>query len=382
MVHISERERQLPRQLIGDLLRIASEDKSVISLSAGEPNFPLPSPIVKEVIKYADKSNHYSPPGGRHELKEAIIKKLKKENKINLKPENIIATCGSQEALMLASVCVLDVGDEAIIPDPSYMCYLPTIELMDGVPSRLELKEEEGFNINPDRLKRLVDKKRTKYILINSPCNPTGNVINRKILEEIADIAVENNLFVFSDEAYEKIIYDQKHVSIGSLNGMQDYVATFQTFSKSYAMCGFRLGYCAGPEKLIKAMTKTHVDTTTSAPTISQLIGVKALQLKKSYIDRMVNDYRKRRDLIVKRLNEIGLRTVKPEGAFYAFSNITNFSKNSFMFAHNLLQKAKVAIVPGSEFGRYGEGYVRFSYATEIHLIEKAMERIEKYLKR
>src|SRR3989344_3661250 len=263
MVHISERERQLPEQLIGDLLRIANEDKSVISLAPGEPNFPLPKPLVNAVKYYADKSNHYSPPGGRHELKEAIVTKLRKENGIKTDVDNIIVTCGSQEALMLASVCVLDVNDEAIIPDPSYMCYLPTIELMDGTPVRLELREEEGFDINPDRLRRLVDKKRTKYILLNSPCNPTGNVISKKIMEEVADIAVENNLFIFSDEAYEKIIYDKKHISIGSLNGMEDYVATFHTFSKSYAMCGYRVGYCSGPTKLIKAMTKVHVDTTT-----------------------------------------------------------------------------------------------------------------------
>lgn len=382
MVHISERERQLPDLVIGKLLQIANEDKSVISLAPGEPNFPLPAPLVKEVKYYADKSNHYSPPGGRHELKEAIMKKLMKDNKIKVNPENIIVTTGSQEALMLASVCTLDVGDEAIVPDPSYMCYLPTIELMDGTPIRMELKEEEGFDVNPDRLRKLIDKKRTKFVILNSPSNPTGNVLSKKILEEVADIARENNIFIFSDEAYEKIVYDKKHVSIGSLNGMEDYVVTFQTFSKSFAMCGFRLGYAAGPEKLIKAMTNSHLYTTTTANTLSQLVGVKALEMNHKYVDVMVKEYRRRRDLIVKRLNEIGLRTVKPEGAFYTFSNITNFSNNSFMFAKNLLEKAKVAAVPGSEFGRHGEGFLRFSYATDYYLIEKAMKRIEKFVKK
>ena len=233
-----------------------------------------------------------------------------------------------------------------------------------------------------DNLKKLIDRKKTKAIMINSPSNPTGNVLSRKVLEEIADIAIENNLYVFSDEAYEKLIYDgKKHVSIASMNGMENYAVSFFTFSKSYSMCGFRVGYCAGPSLLIEAMKKVHVYTTICAPTISQILAVRALKIGNKHTEKMVNEYNKRRRFIYKRLNEIGLKTIKPGGAFYTFSNIKDYDENSFHFAFDLLNKAKVAVVPGKEFGNYGEGYIRCSYATDIKVIEKAMDRIERYLK-
>ncbi len=380
MVHISEREFELPDAVISKLLRIAEEDKSVISLGLGEPDFDAPEPIVKFTKEAASKCNHYSPAGGRKELKEAIVKKLKRDNKIETHPGNIVVTCGSQEALMLATACTLDVSEQIIIPSPGFLGYLPTFELFEAFPIYLPLKEEDEWNINPDELKKLIDKKKTKVIVINTPSNPTGNVLNRKILEEIADIAVENDLYVFSDEAYEKIVYDKKHVSIGSLNGMQDYNVTFQTFSKSYAMCGYRIGYAVAPKILAEAMTKIHIYTTLCAPTISQIVAEKALSIDKKYIDAMVREYDKRRKFIVKRLNEIGLRTIMPSGAFYTFSNIHKVIDNSFKFSFDLLHEAKVAVMPGKEFGPHGEGYIRCSYATDIKKIEIAMERIEKFV--
>ena len=383
MVDLSERETELPDAVIGKLLKIAVENKNIISLGPGEPDFPAPKPIVKFVKKYADKCNHYSPPSGREELKAQIIKKIKKDNKIKANQENIIVTCGSQEALLLATACTLDVSEQIILPNPSFMGFLPTFQLFNTNPVFVQLKEEENFEINPDEVKKVINKKKSKVLLINTPANPTGNVISKKVLEELADIAVENDLYIFSDEAYEKIIYDgKKHHSIGSFNGMRKHVVTFQSFSKTYAMCGFRLGYAIGPEKLIKAMTKTHIYSTLSAPTISQKVGVEALKLKPIYTTRMVNEYAKRRKLILERLNELDLPTAKPYGAFYAFPNIKKYSKNSFKFANDLLNKGKVAAVPGTEFGRDGEGYIRFSYATDYKLIEKAMDRIEKFLKK
>lgn len=382
MVHISERELELPDAVIAKLLRIASEDKSVISLGPGEPDFDLPEPILKAVKNLKKDCGHYSAPGGRKELKEALIRKLKKENKINTDQNNIIVTCGSQEALMLASMCSLDVGEEIVLPDPGFMGYESAVDLISAVPVKLELREDENFSVNPDRLKKIIDKKRTKVILINSPSNPTGQVITKNILEEIADIAIENDLYVFSDEAYERLIYDKKHVSIGSLNGMEDYTVSFYTFSKSYAMCGFRVGYAVGPEEIINAMTKTHIYSTLCAPTPSQMVAVEALKIDDKHTQKMVDEYRKRRDFIHKRLNEIGLPTLKPDGAFYTFSNIKDYSKKSFKFAGALLKKAKVAVLPGAEFGRFGEGYIRCSYATDLELIKKAMDRIENFIKR
>jgi len=378
---ISSRELELPDAVIGKLLKIAVEDKSIISISAGEPDFIAPKPIRDYTKKIIDKGTHYGAPQGNIELREAICKKLRKENKIKASPENVLVTCGSQEAVFIAMLTSLDVADEVIIPNPGYLVYAPAVELVSGVPVFLELKEEEDWRIDPDRLRKLVNKKKTHGIIINTPGNPLGNVLDRKILEEIADIAVEKDLYIYSDEAYEKLIYDKKHVSIGCLNGMEDYVVTFQTFSKSYAMCGYRLGYAVGPEKLISAMNKVSHYVTLSAPTISQLVGVKALSISGKYIEKMRNEYDRRRKFIVKRLNEIGLRTKMPYGAFYTFSSIKDVTKkNSYKFAQELLRKSKVAVVPGTEFGKFGEGYIRCSYATDLSKINVAMDRIEKFV--
>lgn len=380
MVHLSEREVELPDAVISKLIKLSAEDKSVTSLGPGEPDMPAPKPIVDFTKYFADKCNHYSPPGGRKELKEAILKKLKKENGITAHSDNVIVTCGSQEALLLATACSCDVSEQIIIPSPSFLGYLPLFELFNAFPVPLQLREEDHWNINPDDLKKLIDPKKTKVLMLNTPGNPTGNVLSRKILEEIADIARDYNLYIFSDEAYEKLTYEKDHVSIGSLNGMDKYVVTFQSFSKSYAMCGYRVGYAVGPRLLIDAMTKTHVYSTISAPTISQMVATKALSIDKKYTEAMRKEYDKRRKVIVKRLNHMGLPTVTPHGAFYTFSNIQDVTDDSFKFAFRLLKEAKVAVVPGKEFGTYGEGYIRCSYATALPKIETAMDKMEKFV--
>ncbi|MDO8555589.1 MAG: aminotransferase class I/II-fold pyridoxal phosphate-dependent enzyme, partial [Nanoarchaeota archaeon] len=326
--------------------------------------------------------NHYAPPTGRMDLKEAIIQKLAKENNIHTEPNNIIVTTGSQEGLMLASMASIDVGEEVVIPDPGYMGYAPTIELLNGVPIRFELKEDEHFAVNTDRLKKVIDKKRTKAIILCTPSNPTGNVITKKILEELADLAIENDLYIFTDEAYEHIVYEQPHISLGSLNGMEDHAVSFYTASKSYAMCGFRVGYAVGPQPLIQAMTQLHPYTTISAPNPAQLLLKEALTMNKKYITTMVKEYQRRRDYLVKKLNMLGLPTIPPAGAFYTFSNIQNYSNNSTNFAGKILKQAKVAVMPGIEFGRYGEGYIRCSFATQYEKIAEAMTRLEQFLKK
>jgi len=383
MVEISEREEDLPDLEIGKLLKIAVEHKEIISLGPGEPDFPAAKEIVEHTKKIAHKVNHYSPPGGRKEFKQEIIKKLKKDNKIKADENQIVVTCGSQEALMLAAACCLDVSEQIMLPNPGYMAFLPTFELFNAHPKFIELKEKDNYAVNPDTVKKAVNKKKTKVLLINSPANPTGNVLSKKILEELADIAIENNITIFSDEAYEKIIYDDaKHISIGSLNGMSQHVATFQTFSKTAAMCGYRLGYIAAPHDLAKAIQDTHVLSTVCAPTISQLLGIKALKMGNKYIKKMVKEYDRRRKLIIPRLNQMGITTPMPKGAFYGFGNITSFDKNSKRFCTKMIKKAKVAAVPGIDFGPAGEGRVRFSFATDYKLIEKALDKIEPFLKK
>jgi aminotransferase len=381
---ISEREEELPGATIVKLLKIAEESKNIISLGPGEPDFEPDLSIIKFAKKKLDQGyTHYSPSQGREELLEALCKKLKKENKIKAEPEQIIVTCGSQEAIFLGLMCMVDPGEHVLVPDPGFLAYRPCIELLNGAPVAVKLDFENGFQPTYEALESaMVNPKRTRVLIINTPSNPTGTVFKKKTLEEIADFVVEYDLIVFSDEAYEHFVYKGKHISIASLNGMEERVVSFFTFSKSYGMPGFRVGYAVGPNEIIKAMVKVHPYTTLCAPTISQLAALAALKLAKSKIMKIVREYNRRRKFIVKRLNEIeGFECMEPEGAFYAFPKI-NFGLSSLEFCEWLLKEAKVACVPGTEFGKYGEGFVRFSYATRFDLIEKAMDRIEKAVKK
>jgi aminotransferase len=365
-------------------LRIIEQRPDIISLGAGEPDFPAPPNVIEFVKRnLSGKYTHYSPLEGMLSLREAIAKKLKRENKIEASPEEIIVTCGSKEALLLAFLTLTDPKDEVIIPDPGYLAFRPMIETIGAKAISLPLLEEENFQINIERLKKLITKK-TKVIVINTPSNPLGSVLKRKVLEELADLLVEKKIFALVDEAYEKLVYDKaKHISLASLNGMKDYVVTTQTFSKTYAMCGFRVGYAVAKKEIIKEMREFKVCTTISAPTISQLAAIEALRGSRKYVEKMRKEYDRRRKMLVRKLNQItGFHCLKPEGAFYVFPNISDFKMKSVKFATFLLEKAKVVVIPGTEFGKYGEGYLRLSYATSYEKIEEALDRIEKAVKK
>lgn len=381
---VSEREEELPRQVIGELIRIAEEETGVISLGPGEPDFTTPKHILSFAKECLDRGyTHYSPPGGRKELREAICRKLGRENGIKVGPEQVIVTAGSTEAILLALMCMIDPGEGVIIPDPGFLAYKPMVEILNGVPISIPLKEEEGFQFRVEKARDRIIPEKTMAIILNSPSNPTGTVFTRKTLEEIADFAVEYELFIISDEAYEKFVYgDAKHVSIGSLNGMEEYVLTLQSFSKTYAMPGFRVGYAAGPERIVKAMSRVHTYTSFCAPTISQLAALKALEGPQGCVERMRREYERRGRLMVKGLNGMGLNCAEPQGAFYTFPNISEFGMNSLAFSKWLLKNAKVAVVPGTEFGLHGEGFVRCSYATSYEKIGGALKRMERALKK
>jgi len=384
-LEISEREEQLPISTIGELIKIAEEGKGIISLGPGEPDFVSPRNIINFACrKLREGFTHYSPPGGRSELKEAIAKKLKADNRVDVSPDQIIVTSGSTEAILLNLICTIDPGEGVLIPDPGFLAYKPTVEILNGMPLCVPHHERDGFQFNVDEAKKIIVPERTKVMIINTPSNPTGVVFKKEILEEIADFACEYGLIVISDEAYEKLVYDnEEHISIGSLNGMEERVLTLQSFSKTYAMPGFRVGYAAGPEELVNAMKKVHIYSSICAPTISQLAALEALRGSQIPVKKMAREYDRRRRLIIKRLNEIpGFSCVEPKGAFYAFPNIREFGMKSLDFSRWLIKKAKVATVPGTEFGRCGEGYVRCSYATSHERIEKAMDRIEKTTKK
>jgi aminotransferase len=376
---ISERFFELPSSEFAEIMKIAEEDKTVISLGPGEPDFTTPKHIIQFAKKKLDEGyTHYSSPQGRIDLREAIAKKLRKENKIDVTANEIIVTCGSQEALFLATLALVDPGEKIIVPNPGFLAYIPMVESVTGTQTSIPLLEEDGFEIDPEKVEELIDN-RTQALLINTPNNPTGRILKKKTLEELADVVVEYDLKVFSDEAYEKFVYDDnKHISMGSLNGMKEYVITFQSFSKTYAMPGWRVGYAAGPEEIIQSMTRLHLYCGLCSPTLSQLAALEALRGSQKCVEKMRKEYDKRRKLITKRLKEIpNITCLNPEGAFYAFPNIKSFSMSSMKFADFLLKKAKVLVVPGTEFGKYGEGYIRLSYATAYEKIEEALNRIE-----
>ena len=376
---ISERFRELPSSIFAKIMKIATEDKNVISLGPGEPDFDTPEHIKEAAIKAIDKGQtHYSSPQGMEELRVAISKKLRRDNHIDVSPEEILVTCGSQEALFLSAMSLIDPGEKILVPNPGFLAYIPMLEALTGTPVNIPMKEENGFEFDPDEIEALIDR-RTRAIIINSPSNPTGTVLKKKTLERLADIAIQYDLIIFSDEAYEKFVYDKiKHISIASLNGMKDRVLTFQSFSKTYAMAGFRIGYVAGPVDLIKTMTQLHLYTTVAPPTPSQVAAVEALEGNQDCVKQMIKEYQRRRDLVFKRLEEIPkISCQKPQGAFYAFPNISKLG-SSLKVCEFFLKKAKVLVVPGTEFGIYGEGHVRMSFATSYEKIEEAMNRIEK----
>lgn len=380
---ISERYFQLPSSEFAEIMRIAEEDKTVISLGPGEPDFTTPKHIIDFAKQRLEEGyTHYSPPGGRIGTKEAIVKKLKRDNKIDVVPEEVIVTCGSQEALFLATLALVDPGEKVLVPNPGFLVYIPMVETITGTPVSVPLLEENGFEFSLDKLEELIDK-RTRVMIINSPGNPTGTMLKRKTLEKLADIVIEHDLVVFSDEAYEKIVYGKnKHISIASLNGMKNHVLTFQTFSKTYAMPGWRVGYAAGPEDIIKSMTRMHIYCGLCSPTISQIAATEALNGDQSCVEEMRKEYDRRRKLIVKRIKEIPLiNCLEPEGAFYAFPNVKRLKMKSTEVVKLFLKKAKVLTVPGTEFGQYGEGYIRMSYATAYEKIEEALNRIEKVVR-
>ncbi|MEE9406416.1 MAG: pyridoxal phosphate-dependent aminotransferase [Candidatus Aenigmarchaeota archaeon] len=382
---ISERSTELPSIVIGKLLKMAVEDKSVISLGPGEPDFGTPKEIITAARRALSEGyTHYSPPQGRLELRKAIAEKLKKDNKIDADPDDIIVTTGSTEGILLSLMTMVDPGEGVMITDPGFLAYRPTVEILNGMPLSVQLREEHGWQIDVDELERSIAPEKTNAIIINTPTNPTGTVYTKSALEDLADFAIEHDIMIISDEAYEKLTYDgSKHISIGSLNGMGDRVLTMQSASKTYAMAGFRIGWMHGPGKLVKAMTKLHLFSTLSAPTVSQVAVTAALKGSQKATEEMRKEYDRRRRIMVKRLNRMGLHCVEPKGAFYAFPKISHLTKkSSFKFAEWLLREGKVAVVPGTEFGKHGEGYIRLSYATAYDKIATAMDRMGKALKK
>lgn len=360
---------------------IVNEMEDAISLGVGEPDFDTPWHIREEGIYSLEKGRtFYTSNAGLKELKVEISRYM--DRKFHLAYDynhEIIVTVGGSEAIDIAMRAMLDPGDEVLIPQPSFVCYPPCALLAGGKPVVIELTAENDFRLTADQVKNAITPK-TKILVLPFPNNPTGSIMEKKDLEAIAQVVIENDLFVISDEIYSELTYGSPHVSIASLPGMRERTITINGFSKSYAMTGWRLGYACGPKEIIEQMLKIHQFAIMCAPTTSQYAAVEALRNGDEDVEKMRQEYDGRRRYLLHRLRELGMECFEPYGAFYMFPCIKRFGMTSEEFAKQLLEKEKVAVVPGTAFGQSGEGFLRISYAYSLEDLKAALERIEHFV--
>lgn len=361
---------------------VEMDDPDVISLGVGEPDFDTPWHIRDEGIYSLEKGKtFYTSNAGLKELKIEISKFLKRRYEVEYDyNKEILVTVGGSEAIDIAMRAMLDPGDEVLIPQPSYVSYVPCATLANGVPVIIELKAENEFRLTAEQLEAAITPK-TKLLVLPFPNNPTGAVMEKKDLEAIAKVIIDHDLYVLSDEIYSELTYLDKHVTIASLPGMKERTIVINGFSKSHAMTGWRLGYACGPEIIIKQMLKIHQYAIMCAPTMSQYAGIKAACDGDADIEYMKECYDQRRRLLLQGLKDIGVECFEPEGAFYVFPNIGKFGMKSEEFCEKLLYSQKCAIVPGNSFGDSGEGFARISYAYSVDHISQGLERINNFIK-
>lgn len=362
---------------------IASEIEGCISLGVGEPDFDTPWHIREEGIYSLEKGKtFYTSNSGLKELRVEICNYMKRTQNLTYEwSSQVLITVGGSEAIDLALRSICNPGDEIIVPEPCYVAYSPCVTLADGVSVPIYLKEENEFKLTKEELLEKITSK-TKAIILAYPNNPTGAIMTKEDLEDIAKICIEKDILVISDEIYGELSYLDKHVSIASLPGMQDRTIVINGFSKSYAMTGWRLGYAVGPKEIIAQMTKIHQFAIMCAPTTSQFAAVEAIKNGDKDIAKMRESYNQRRRFLVKSLREIGFDCFEPYGAFYVFPSIKKFGLSSDEFCLRLLQEEKVVVVPGTAFGESGEGFIRISYAYSIEDLKKALERVKRFIDR
>ena len=358
-------------------------DPEVISLGVGEPDFDTPWHIRDEGIYALERGRtFYTSNSGLMELREEICRYLARKCQVTYNPNEVILTVGGSEAIDIALRAMLDPGDEVLIPQPSYVSYEPCTILADGVPVIIELKEENEFRLTKQEvLDAITDK--TKVLILPFPNNPTGSVLRRSDLEDIAQVCIEHDIFVLSDEIYSELTYgDAEHVTIASLPGMKERTILINGFSKAFAMTGWRLGYACGPQVIIKQMLKIHQFAIMCAPTTSQYAAVEALKNGDEDVAMMRESYDQRRKFLIKTFRDMGLECFEPFGAFYIFPSIKSLGMTSDEFANQLLKEEKVAVVPGNAFGDSGEGFLRISYAYSLEELKEATDRIARFVER
>ena len=380
---LSGKVKQIKPSGIRKFFDIVSEMDDAISLGVGEPDFDTPWHIREEGIYSLEKGRtFYTSNSGLKELKEEVSKYLDRRFGLKYEPSGeIMITVGGSEAIDGALRAMLDEGDEVILPQPSYVSYEPCIVLADGVPVIVELKEENGFKLTRQQLEEVVTEK-TKILIMPFPNNPTGAIMTEEELKSIVDFVIEHDLFVISDEIYSELTYSGTHASIGAFPGMKERTIVINGFSKSYAMTGWRLGYACGPKVILDQILKIHQFAIMCAPTTSQYAAIEALRHGDADVEKMRNEYDRRRRFLLNAFQEMGIECFEPFGAFYMFPSIKKFGMSSDEFATRLLKEEKIAVVPGTAFGDCGEGFLRISYAYSIEDLKAALERIESFIKK
>ena len=381
----SKRTKEMTSFIVMDVLERANELEragvDIVHLEVGEPDFDTPACVKAAACKALDEGHtHYTHSLGLFELREGICAHFQKTYNVSVDPDQIVVTSGSSPAIFLAFAALLEKGDEVIISDPHYACYPNFVKFVDGVPATIPVYEEDGFQYRPEAIKERISSK-TKAIFINSPSNPTGNLLSEERMREIADIVNQpNGPYIVSDEIYHGLVYEGKEHSILEFT---DRAFVINGFSKAFAMTGLRLGYVIAPPEFIRPMQKISQNFFISANAMVQRAGITALKEAGEDVRRMQQKYNKRRKFLIGRLKELGFGiTVEPTGAFYVFANARHLSGDSYKLAFDILEKARVGVGPGIDFGKNGEGYLRFSYASSMEQIEEGMKRLEKYLRK
>ncbi len=379
--YISDSTLSIKPSGIRKFFDIASKTPGIVSLGVGEPDFDTPWHIADEAIASLEQGKtFYTDNRGLLELREAASSFLKRKYGLSYSTKEILITVGASEAIDLSLRAIINPGDEVIIPDPGYVSYEPCVTLAHAKCVHLPLREDDSYRLDPKDLEKLITSK-TKAIILNYPNNPTGAEMSLEDMKEIASICVKNDILVISDEIYSELTYEEKHISLASLPGMKERTIIINGFSKSYSMAGWRLGYLCAPSDFINSMVTIHQYTIMCPTTICQYAGVEALNNGDKDIERMREEYSKRRFYVLKRLKDMGLECFSPKGAFYVFPSIKKFNMSSEDFCLQLVEKAKVAIIPGSAFGENGEGHVRISYAYSLNDLKEALDRLESFIK-
>ena len=386
MVKLAERMARLGTETAFEVLAKAkaleAQGKEVIHLEIGEPDFDTPRNIVDATIKALNEGQtHYGPAQGLPVLREALAEDMSKRRNIKITPDQIVVTPGGKPIMFFTILALVDEGDEVMYPNPGFPIYESVIDFVGAKSVPYPLREEKEFSFDVDEFMSLITDK-TKLIILNSPQNPTGGILSKQDLETVAKVAMEKDIYILSDEIYINIIYEGKHESIASIPGMQERTIILDGYSKTYAMTGWRLGYGAMPADLAEKVTQLQVNSNSCTATFSQYGALEAITGPQDEVLHMVAEFKKRRDVIVDGLNQIpGISCLRPHGAFYVFPNVKELGVDGKEFANYLLEKFGVAALSGTAFGKYGEGYLRFSYANSIENIEKALDRIDQAVK-